>query len=215
MLQAGCNSDEPVRIKDAEYFPLQTGFYQIYDIEEILYSAFNPPESLLYELKVEIVDSFTNGEGGTTYVLHRSTRNDQNEPWSYRESWSARTTTQFAIETEGNTSYVKLVFPLQSGAHWNGNSLNDLGEDEYEIEGMGQLFNAGNGVSFDNCIVVNQNNESNLVFKDERTEVYSPGMGLVYKESSVWEYNCTGGSCSGQITSGRYLKQVLKDHGQN
>lgn len=215
ILVPGCNPDETIRVKDEEFFPLKNGFFQIYAVEEILYSSFNPPEELTYELKAEIVDSFTNGEGGTTYVIHRSTRNNPDKPWSFMETWSARRTNQYAIETEGNTSYIKLVFPLQSGARWNGNLLNALGEDEYEIQSMGSSFETGNGISFSNCTVVNQNNESNLVFKDERMEVYSPGLGLVFRESKVWSYNCSGGTCSGQINSGRYLKQVLKEHGQN
>lgn len=215
MLVPGCNPEETIRIKDEEYFPLQTGFYQIYAVEEILYTAFSPPEELMYELKAEIVDSFSNGEGGTTYVIHRSTRTAPTEPWTFQETWSARRSNQSAIETEGNTSFLKLVFPLHKGARWNGNSLNSLGEDQYEIQNIGVVFEAGNGASFNNSVVVNQNNESNLVFKDERLEVFSPGLGLVFKEYKVWNYNCSGGTCSGQINNGRYLKQVLKGHGQN
>lgn len=210
---AACHDGENLRARDEEYFPLQVGSFQVYAVEEIRYTAFNPPESLAYDLKVEIVDSFTNTEGGVTYIQHRSTRMNEEGPWVFNETWSVRRTSQFAVATEGNTSYVKLIFPLQRGAKWNGNLFNGLSVDEYTLQSKGEVFTAGNGLTFTQAVVVNQNNESNLVFKDERIEVYSPGLGLVFKESKVWSYNCSGGICTGQINSGKYLKQVLKEHG--
>ncbi|MBX2963215.1 MAG: hypothetical protein KF687_11935 [Cyclobacteriaceae bacterium] len=213
VLVVACSTEENPRIADEKYFPLQIGFYQVYDVEEIVYTAFNPPESLRYELLVNVVDAFTNGEGTTTYVIHRSTRSHSSLPWNFVETWSARRSSQYAIEVQGNTSYVKLVFPLRTGNRWDGNLFNSLGEDEYLLKSMGQTFDNGSGEVFSNTIVVEHSNESNLVFKDERTEVYAPDAGLVFKENRVWQYNCTGGTCSGQINSGRYLKQVLVAYG--
>lgn len=208
----GCSSDE-VRLNDAAFFPLQVGFYQVYDVDEINYTAFNPPESLAYQLRVEVMDAFENQVGGLTYVVYRSTRQAESEAWEYQETWSVRLTNQYALVAEGNTTYAKLVFPLRVNASWNGNLFNDEGEDLYTLEQYGGNFDAGDGVIFSDVLVVNQNRESNLVFKDDRLEVYSLDKGLVFSEYQVWEYNCSGGTCTNQINNGTYRKMVLTDYG--
>ncbi|MBX2970610.1 MAG: hypothetical protein KF803_14665 [Cyclobacteriaceae bacterium] len=207
-----CSSDE-VRLADSGFFPVQIGFFQVYDVNEIIYTAFNPPQSLTYQLRVEVLDAFENQGGGLTYVTYRSKRETDSDPWDYLDTWSVRKTDQFALVAEGNTTYAKLVFPLRVNASWNGNQFNDEGEDEYTLEQYGGAFNAGNGISFSDVIVVNQNRESNLVFKDDRLEVYSFEKGLVYSEYQVWQYNCSGGTCTGQINNGKYRKMVLTDYG--
>lgn len=200
-------------MNDSGFFPMQVGFYQEYEVDEIIYTAFNPPESLSYQLRVEITDKFENQAGGTTYVLYRSTRETDADPWQYAETWSVRVTNQFALVAEGNTTYARLGFPLRVNGSWNGNLFNDEGEDIYTLEQYGGSFDAGNGITFSDVVVINQNRESNLVFKDDRVEVYSFEKGLVFSEYSVWQYNCAGGMCSNQIINGRYKKMVLTDYG--
>jgi hypothetical protein len=146
-------------------------------------------------------------------VLYRSTRTAGTEPWEYQETWSARLTDQFALVAEGNTVYAKLVFPLRLHVSWDGNQFNGEGEDEYILEQYGGTFDGGDGISFSDAIVINQNRESNLVFKDDRVEVYSLDKGLVFSEYQVWEYNCSGGTCTNQINNGTYRKMVLTDYG--
>jgi hypothetical protein len=210
-----CADDEPEVLAPEVYFPLAMGFHQVYEVEMISYSAFNPPDFRTYELKQEIVDSFENGEGGTTYVMHRFIRNSSAEDWAYEETWSARTDGQYALVNEGSTTFVKLIFPLVKNTRWDGNQFSDLEEDEYILEKVLHRFEAGPGVAFDNCLTVNQHDDVNLARVDQRLEVYAPGRGLVFKESKVWTYNCSGGTCTGQINGGFYLRQVMKAYGQN
>jgi hypothetical protein len=215
LIQWGCYEDDAVVLSPAEYFPLRVGFYQDYSIEHIGYSAFNPPVVTAYELRNEMIDAVANGEGDTTYIIHRFVRPTSDEPWEYQETWSARTDGQYAIVNEENVPYVKLIFPLMVQSRWNGNLYNTLGEDEYILEQAEVTYTAGPGLTFSNSIIVNQNDESNLVNKDERLEVYSANRGLVFKESKVWSYNCAGGNCTDQIIGGYYLKQVLISYGEN
>src|SRR5688572_9615044 len=87
----GCSESEPEKQgTDSEYFPLQTGYFQIYSVDETIYTELSPPESFEYELKTEVVDSFTNLEGGYTFVIHRSTREAEPDPWQFLDAWSAR-----------------------------------------------------------------------------------------------------------------------------
>jgi hypothetical protein len=215
LLQLGCREDDVVVFSPAEYFPLMVGFYQVYSIEHVVYSAFNPPLASTYEMRSEIVDAMANAEGGTTYIIHRFVRPTADDPWEYETTWSARTDGQYAIVHEENVPYVKMVFPIRVNSRWNGNRFNTLGDDEYILEQAGVTYTAGPGLTFNNSILVNQSDESNLVNKDERLEVYSVNRGLVFKESKVWSYNCTGGNCTDQIIGGYYWKQVLTSYGEN
>lgn len=212
----GCGDDEPAdRLNSEEYFPLQTGSYRIFSVEKNTYTELNPPEEMQYELKVEVVDSFANQEGGFTYVIHRSTRETENDTWEFREVWSARTSDYQAVENEGNVSFVRIAFPAIRNKEWNGNALNSLEEDSYIIESAGDPYELED-LAFDDVLVIDQEDEVNELIRNQREEIYARNIGLVYKKSIVLNY-CDDVSCFGQqiIKDGVEYWQVLKEYGQN
>jgi len=211
-----CGEEEVDQKSDMEYFPLQTGFFQIYSIEETIYTELDPPLELSYELKTEVVDSFANMEEGFTYVIYRSTRNSESDPWVFQEAWSARTNTQQIVLMEGNISYIRIALPAFKNKQWNGNALNTQEEDIYVIETVGKSYELNATLEFDDALVVNQESESNNLFRDEREEVYARNVGLIYKKSVVLNY-CDEVPCFGQqiINDGVEYLQVLKEYGQN
>lgn len=213
----GCSEGEPEKQKtDNEYFPLQTGFFQIYEVTETVYSEINPTEFLEYELKTEAVDSFANLEGGYTFVIHRSTRSTENDTWQFQEAWSARTNAYQAVLTEGNISYVRIAFPAIKNKEWNGNALNALEMDSYLLESVGKPFDLSTDLEFNDALVINQEDKLNELKRDEREEVYARNVGLIYKKSVVLNY-CDDSDCFGQqeINDGTEYIQVLKEYGQN
>jgi hypothetical protein len=216
MIFQGCGEDDPVKGSDEEYFPLQTGLYQVYDVVEKVYENRALPDVLIYQLKTEVVDSFANQEGGFTYVIHRSTRVTVNDPWQFQEAWSARANSVQAIVAEGNISFVRIGFPATRNKEWNGNSLNALEEDSYQIESVGKPFELPTGVAYQDALVINQEDELNALKRDQREEVYVRNVGLIYKKSNVLNY-CDDSSCFGQqiIKDGIEYVQVLYEYGQN
>lgn len=213
----GCGDDEPmIKASDLEYFPLQTGFYQIYTIDETIYTELDPPQEFSYELKTEVVDSFANLEGGITYVMYRSTRTTENDPWVFKETWSSKTNAQYIVLVEGNISYIRIALPAFKNKEWDGNALNSLGEDIYRIESKGKSYSLSDALEFQDALVVHQESEVNSLFRDEREEVYARNVGLVYKKSIVLNY-CDEVPCFGQqiINDGVEYLQVLKEYGQN
>jgi len=213
---SGCGEGEPVKQDSREYFPLQTGFYLVYSVEENIYTELDPPEFLTYELKTEVVDSFANQEGGFTFVIHRSTRATESDPWEFQEAWSARTNDLHAVLTEGNTSFVRIAFPAFKNKEWNGNALNSMEEDSYIIESEGVSYELDTDLEFNDALVINQEDELNELSRDQREEVYARNVGLIYKKSMVLNY-CDEVSCFGQqiINDGVEYWQVLKEYGQN
>lgn len=216
LLAVSCDPDE-FQAPDIglNYFPLRTGHYQIYNVNETVYSEVAAPENRVYQLMVEVTDSFPNsGETGYTYVLRRMKRADQNASWQDLDTWSVRRDDRELVVNEGNRPFVKLTFPLRRGNAWNGNKFNNLDADEYEIEALDESFTAG-GTTFEQTVVVNQeNNEDLIVFQDRREEVYARDVGLIYKETTQLRY-CTSDDCLGQqkIKSGIIYKQEIIAYG--
>jgi hypothetical protein len=220
LLLAGCGDDEPANLSATEYFPLCTGFYQIYSVEETKYSAVNPATHESYELKTEVVDSFLNDMGTHTYVLYRSKRQTENHAWEFMESWSARITPFQGIVTEGNISFVRLVFPASVNARWNGNQLNTQEPDEYTIVTSGQHYTLENGETFADCVAITQHDDFDILERDQRQEVYARNIGLIYKKSVVLNYCRDSQSITCPfgvdfIIDGFEYEQVLKSYGQN
>lgn len=113
----GCNSSDP-KPKDIglNYFPIQKGLYHIYTVDEIRHVELTTePETLSYELLTEVVDSFPDTNGEFTYVVHRSTRDNENSDWHFLDTWSTRVTKGEGIVSIENTPYVNLLFPIKTG----------------------------------------------------------------------------------------------------
>lgn len=213
-----CEDGEPVATESGEvYFPLQTGFYQVYSVTEKVYSAGeSDPVISQYEIMAEVVDSFPSGDREHTYVVHRSRRASEATVWQELDTWSVRKDQYRVVVAEGNTSFVKMTFPASELNRWNGNTFNTMGEDEYEMRRVGQPMEL-NGMTFEKTLTVEQErNEDLIVFRDVRTEVYARGAGLVYTEVIQLNY-CTDDHCLGQqkIDHGVELKMEIKAYGQH
>lgn len=196
-----------------DYFPMRKGHFQIYDINEIIYTL-GDPDTFLYQLKTVVVDSFLN-EGAYTYVVHRSVRNNASQPWTYKDTWSSRMENGKVVEREGNIDFVKLLLPFHVGLKWDGNAFNTLGADEYE------LTNADpktiNDITFTNCIEIKQHDSQDfIVYLDQRYEAYAKNAGLIYREKTQLHYcTDTNSGCIGKqiVEDGVIYKQTILNYG--
>lgn len=210
-----CEGDSPQDVRVfPEYLPLTKGLYQIYDVHVTNYYPSSAPEQLRYELMVEVIDSLPAQGNNFIYIIHRSTRID-GAAWESLDSWSARKEGSAFLVSEGNTAYVKLKLPYAADNQWDGNAYNTLGEDRYVYRKIGgpETFN---GISFEHTIQVEQeDNQDPIVFRDERSETYAAGVGLVYKEIIQLHY-CTDDACLGQqkIDHGHEMKMIIRAYGK-
>lgn len=212
----GCSTDEEPTVEIGKsYVPLRVGDFRIYAIDETNYFPLEDPVTLYYEMKTEVVDSFQHASGDYIYVIHRSRRDSENDPWVYDDTWSIRVNDLEAVVNENNISFIKIAFPVATGKKWNGNTYNSAEEDEYEITTVNQPYEI-NGAQFENTIVVDQEDRVDLIFKDRRFEVYAKDIGLIYREITDLEY-CDEVECFGQnkIESGVVYKQTIMSHGSH
>ncbi len=219
-------SPEIVPDSGQDYFPLQVGDYQIYSIEETVIQN-SLEQKFKFELKHKLIDSAINLEGGYSYTIQRQTRSNPSLPWQLIDVWTSSLSGRQAIVKEGNIAYVKITFPAIAGLEWNGNSFNTLGGEQscgenkdqacdvYKLSSFGKEFALPNGLAFAETLTVIQNENVDLIVKqDVRKEVYAKNIGLVYKESVVLEY-CTSSNCVGEqkIDKGLRYKQTIKEYG--
>lgn len=193
---------------------MQKGQFQIYNINEIIYTL-GDPDTFIYQLKTVVIDSFLNAESTYTYVIHRSVRDEASEPWTYKDTWSSRLVNNQAIESEENIDFVKLIFPFEVGIKWNGNAFNNRGEEDYELESEGTK--TLNDETFDDCIVIKQrDNQDFIVNFDQRYETYAKNVGLVYVDKTQLFY-CSDADlgCIGKqiVDEGVIYKQTIVDYG--
>ena len=211
---SACVDEENAMDADMGYFPLETGLFHIYTVQETRYTP-GAAQVLYYELMTEVVDSFSS-ENQLIYAIHRSRRPGETEPWEPLDTWSARIDKHAVIVSEGNTSFIKAKFPVSAVNRWDGNALNTLGADEYRFIDIYQPVEIG-GMTFEKTVTVEEEqNDDVIVFRDGRRDIYALGIGLVYSETIQLNY-CTDDICLGQqiIEDGREMRMAIKEYGKH
>lgn len=213
----GCESDPEVRPSDSEYMPLRKGFYQVYDVDSTWYTPIDGKQTIHYQLKTVVVDSFLNAENNYTYIIYRYKRDEPSQDWQYDNTWSAWMDDIRAVVSEENRAYVKFTLPVSQGRKWNGNQFNNLGEDEYEITHVRTpvaISTDTNGEVYDDCIEINQNYDDDpIVRTDIRTEIYARDAGLIRSDITILNFCTVGCNTFGEIETGIEYSQTLITYG--
>jgi len=198
------------------YFPLQTGTYKVYDVTVINYNIDGSTDTINYQLQEIIADSSIVGEE-ISYRLDRYRRADATEAWVIDSVWSARRNTYQGVVVEHNIPIIKLSFPLAEDKRWDGNALNAIDFDEYKIKNLGSTFQV-NGIDYANSLemfVADQLDPLQITSDDYHVEVFSSGVGLVYKQKINKKY-CNPIDCPepGVIEEGKAYEQKLVEVGE-
>ncbi|NJN42136.1 MAG: hypothetical protein HC811_07855 [Flammeovirgaceae bacterium] len=229
LLFFSCDEDAQIPpSSDLDYFPLQTGLYWVYEVEETT-NLQGTENSEVYELEYKITDSIPGSDKLAVFIITRSIRGNPADAWTILDTWSSRANSIEGIMQEGNIDFVKMSFPLSKGKSWDGNAYNTFGGSEscgseeyacdlYSITAYATPYTATTSSGseiYTDAIVIEQSNITDLIVaQDIRTEVYARNVGLIYKESVQIEY-CTVGSCLGQqvVDKGSWYYQRLIDYG--
>ena len=211
-----CNpSETPLPDTGYSYFPLEVGRFVIYDVVETNYSLTSAANIKAYQLKESIASKFTDLSGQESYKIERSKRISATAAWQPDSIFTAQLTADKAVKTEGNQSYIKILFPVRKGQKWNGNLLNIQNTANYEIDDVAKSIKIGN-TNFENVLSVKQKNDSSSVSLDKRSEFFAQNIGLIYKESTQVFY-CYENACLGKGKIDYGTSKILKinSYGKN
>ncbi|MBC7388682.1 MAG: hypothetical protein H7329_05700 [Opitutaceae bacterium] len=194
---------------EINYFSLKKGDYFLYDVKEKQYSTFSNTDSG-YTLKVSYPETFNDAAGETSYKTYRSRKNEGSPDYQIRSVWTTKVKNfNYVIVNENNTPFLKLFYPLEENKIWNGNIYNSQGIENYTLINVGKPW--GN---FPVTVTVIQKNDTNLLRRDFRIEVYAKDLGLIYKETKAVKYSGNAQDFGkGIIVDGIVFKQSLLEHG--
>lgn len=180
----GDSAKEIEYAEPADYQPLEIGAWWIYDVDSITYNDFTDPvtvDTIKFQLKEEITDTFTDQAGDFNYRLERFKKfyNDSvpysSLSWKVSDIWFISEKGKNIERVEENNRYVSLQNPVRSATIWNGNAFNFKESWDYNYQKLEKPY--GN---FANTITVNQLQEDNLVIIYQLyEEVFAKGVGMV------------------------------------
>ena len=205
LLLSACQPSTPeTRVSDKDYFPLETGRYIIYDVEEHQYALNAAPVRQVYQRKEVTGSSFTDATGQPAFRLIRYRRNTAAQPWQPDSVWAMRVVNNEAIRTENGRDFVALLFPVREPLTWDANRRNNLGPETYSTRNAGQPFGVS-GIQFSETVTVQNQPDSTLVSQRKYVAVYARQVGLIYGERTNLTYCTATPDCIGknQIDYGR------------
>jgi len=198
-------------IKGLDYYPIEVGKFIIYEADSIVYHSqsggtcnFVRDTSHFY-LKEEVVDTYTDNTGKLNYIIERFIKYDINDPWEVTDVWNTYVAESHVERVEENLRFIKMVFPVNEGIRWNGNSffkdttLTLAGEviefykhwtPEYEYSEV-DVVEEFNGIAYDSVSTIVQSSPSeNKINHRYSVEKYARKVGLVYKELRILDTQC-------------------------
>lgn len=194
-----------------DYVSLESGHYIIYEVDSIVYNDFTQTVDTTHlQFKDEVGESFIDNEGRTAYIVNRTKRYNNADPWSADHTYSIFQD-NFKFEwQENNLRFIKMVYPAKFNTRWYGNvyiasltnsNLSWLNDWEYEYENIDESFNTGYK-NYQKTVVVSQLDsldgiEGNPLDPNSYSaysygrEVYAKNVGMIFKEITRWEYQTT------------------------
>jgi hypothetical protein len=216
MLVAGCNKkdDSFSSIALEDYMKLETGKYIIYRYDSLEFTNYGQKDTIVsYQARDLVEGTATDNLGRNGWRIVRSIRainsTSDNEWKPFMTYFVIASRAQIEV-SESSFRYIKLTSPVTDGRSWRGNGylpdnpyqdLYDFSNDEdmqkwdYTYQDVGASLTLNNK-TYDSTITVLQIADStNLPIqvsvpasKSYWVEKYAKGIGLVYKEVELWEY---------------------------
>ncbi len=174
------------------YFPDKPGHWVTYRVDSIHWDDFTGSvDTFSYQIRELTESVFTDEQGRPTMRIERYLRQNDTAQWVIKDVWFANRTASTAERVEENVRYLKLIFPPEKGAKWDGNLLNTADELECKYQWVHEPYNL-EALSYDSSLAVLLIDRQTLISKDYRYEVYACGAGLVYKKYIQVETELTG-----------------------
>ena len=181
-----CSKDVPSSLDfkfAVDYYPLILGSWYVYDIDSISYDDFTNPvsvDSITYQVKEELTDTFLDLEGNQCFEITRSKRMETDSigledlPWILSDIWWVKEINGNIYRVEENNNYVTLSNPIAKDKSWDGNAYNYQRYWDFTYENIAGTFN-----QYSNTVTVIQIDQENEIEKKYYREIFANDIGLV------------------------------------
>ena len=217
---------------------LEPGKYIIYRLDSLVFTNFGRTEEVhKYQLKDVVDAKITDNLGRPSYRIFRYLRDTAGTTsWQPAGSYMITPLTDQVEVIEDNLRFIKLHAPIREGYTWKGNryfpdnpydyfSTNnsydqDVPDWDYVYDHFDDVFSFRNK-SYPNVWTVESADEKinvpitapDAYGSDIRSvEKYAQGVGLVYREYVLWEYQPNIGQPGGPYKTGFGITQWMIDH---
>jgi len=209
-----CNEKEEFTTeKLSEYMPLAPGKYITYRLDSLVITNFNKViETHRYQLKEQVDAVITDNLGRPSYRVYRYLRDSTGTgPWIPSGTYMVTVLEDQVEVLEDNLRTIKLHLPLKVDFAWSGNKYypnrpyagvytfnNDISIQDWQFtyDALGESFSYGNK-TYSDVVTVEQMEEGNNIpvtlpgsygYKTRSVEKYSKGIGQVYREYTLYDY---------------------------
>ena len=184
-LLASCTKENTSAVSPAyysyEYFPTDSGIVRYYKADSIFWDANNQAaiDSINYEIKEVIAGTFFDNQNQICQRIERY-RKDINGNWIIWKVISDKRSQFNAERYIDNIRYIKLKFPLNKTGKWNGNALNTMDAQYYQLTDLHQPENI-NALAFDSVCTVLQDDYIDATRQFYGMEKYAARIGMIYR----------------------------------
>jgi hypothetical protein len=216
-----------------DYFPLQVGKYITYDLDSMVVTDFSQKLTIKhYQVQYRVDSQITDNLGRKGFNISRYLRTDSTQPWAIDNVFTAIPTGKSIEFIEDNLRFIKLMMPIEEGFSWKGNSFlptfpypmyqttgTSLTEDwDYTYDSIGVPLTI-NSITIPNTLKVAEINDGigdptvdpdSYAYKTYSVEKYGKGIGLIYREVVLWEYQAQYTISPGYTGFG--VKMSIIDH---
>ena len=217
------------------YLPTQTGKFIIYRTDSTVFTNFGTATVVRsYQEKHQVDAMTTDNEGRPTYRVFRSLRNaDGSGAWRPAGTFAIVPGDKTVEVVENNLRFLKLAGPIRQDYSWKGNRYlpfdpygasyafsndDNMAEWDYTYTATGETITL-NGKTINDVLTVEQINESANApvtqpgaygYINYSVNRFAKGIGLVYEELTMWEYQPNPGGTG--YRTGFGVKRSLIDH---
>lgn len=197
----------------ADYVPLQPGKYITYRLDSLVFVNFERDVEIhRYQVKHVVDAQITDNEGRPSYRVFRYIRDSVGvQDWAFNGSYFITPLADQLELIEDNLRFVKLHMPMREGYSWKGNkylatdpyaSMYDFSNDD-DIRNWDYYYDTFDpsfsymGYDYQDVWTVEQEDDlfnvpitdpTSYAFKTRAVDKYAKGIGPVYREYELWEY---------------------------
>ncbi len=164
-----------------DYFPQTEGRYVVYSVHEVVVDQqINQRDTFDYFIKTVIGEPIIDNQGRTVHEFERYKSSSATGPWTIKDVWTCVIDGPRAELVEENNRTIKLVFAPSEDDEWNMNAYNTLDALECTYSNIHEPYSL-NGMDFSSTVTVDQEDFSSYIDSRKKYEIYSRGVGMIYK----------------------------------